>query len=150
TARVIMNRLWKQYFGAGISGVVDDLGAQGEWPVNPELLDWLACEFRQPVAGESSPHTDAASGKAACGPWDLKHMVKLIVMSETYRQDSNQRPDLKDLDPNNRLFASQTPRRLEAEFVRDNALMIAGLLSGEIGGPSARPYQPAGYYANLQ
>src|SRR5437762_6755218 len=77
-------------------------------------------------------------------------MVKLMVMSSTYRQDSNQRPDLKDLDPNNRWLASQSPRRLEAEFVRDNALFIAGLLNEEIGGPSARPYQPPGYYANLQ
>jgi hypothetical protein len=73
-----------------------------------------------------------------------------MVMSSSYRQDSNQRPDLKDIDPNNRLLASQSPRRLEAEFVRDNALFIAGLLNEEIGGPSARPYQPPGYYANLQ
>ena len=77
-------------------------------------------------------------------------MVKLMVMSATYRQDSNQRPELKETDPNNRLLACQTPRRLEAEFVRDNALFIAGLLNEEIGGPSARPYQPPGYYANLQ
>src|SRR5262245_6345523 len=77
-------------------------------------------------------------------------MVKLMVMSSTYRQDSNQRPDLKEIDPNNRLLACQSPRRLEAEFVRDNALFIAGLLNEEIGGPSARPYQPPGYYANLQ
>jgi hypothetical protein len=138
TARVIMNRLWKQFFGAGISSVVDDLGAQGEWPVNPELLDWLACEFREPSSNKSA-HA-----------WDMKHMVKLIVMSSTYRQDSNQRQDLKEIDPNNRLFASQSPRRLEAEFVRDNALAIAGLLNGDLGGPSAKPYQPAGYYANLQ
>jgi len=77
-------------------------------------------------------------------------MVKLMVMSSTYRQDSNQRPELKEIDPNNRLMACQSPRRLEAEFVRDNALFIAGLLNEEIGGPSARPYQPPGYYANLQ
>src|SRR5437867_11025656 len=82
--------------------------------------------------------------------WDFKHMVKLMVMSATYRQDSNQRPDLKEIDPNNRLLACQSPRRLEAEFVRDNALFIAGLLNEEVGGPSARPYQPPGYYANLQ
>jgi len=83
-------------------------------------------------------------------PWDIEHLIKLLVMSSTYRQDSNQRPDLKELDPNNRLLAAQTPRRLEAEFVRDNALFIAGLLNEEIGGPSAFPYQPAGYYANIQ
>jgi hypothetical protein len=73
-----------------------------------------------------------------------------MVMSATYRQDSNQRPELKDIDPNNRLLACQSPRRLEAEFVRDNALAIAGLLNEDIGGPSVFPYQPAGYYSYLQ
>src|ERR1051326_6126926 len=82
--------------------------------------------------------------------WHLKHMVKLMVMSSTYRQSSNPRPELKEIDPANRLVASQSPRRLEAELVRDNALAIAGLLNPDIGGPSAHPYQPAGYYANLQ
>ena len=145
TARAVMNRLWKQFFGTGLSAVVDDLGAQGEWPVNPELLDWLGCEFMQPTAVQS-----ALPGSEAAFPWDLKHMVKLIVMSATYRQDSNQSPELKDIDPNNRLLACQSPRRLEAEFVRDNALAIAGLLNNEIGGPSAFPYQPPGYYIYLQ
>jgi hypothetical protein len=145
TARAVMNRLWKQFFGTGISAVVDDLGGQGEWPTHPELLDWLACEFMHPTfrsaqSRKSEPPRD----------WDFKHMVKLVVMSSTYRQDSNQRPDLKDIDPNNRLLASQSPRRLEAEFVRDNALFIAGILDEDIGGPSFFPYQPAGYYANLQ
>src|SRR5439155_25417231 len=105
TARTVMNRLWKQFFGTGISAVVDDLGAQGEWPVHPELLDWLAVELME-------------SG------WDSKHMVKLMVMSSTYRQSSNPRPEIKEIDPNNRLLASQSPRRLEAELVRDNALFI--------------------------
>ena len=82
--------------------------------------------------------------------WDFKHMVKLMVMSSTYRQSSNPRPEIRELDPANRLLASQSPRRLEAEFVRDNALFIAGLFNPDIGGPSAHPYQPAGYYANLQ
>ena len=77
-------------------------------------------------------------------------MVRLIVTSATYRQDSNLRPELKDTDPQNRWLASQNPRRLEAEFVRDNALFAAGLLNLDLGGPSARPYQPAGYYSNLQ
>jgi hypothetical protein len=131
TARVFVNRLWKQFFGTGISAVVDDLGAQGEWPVHPELLDWLAVEFRE-------------SG------WDVKHMVKLIVMSATYRQDANLRSELRDRDPNNRWLASQNPRRLEAEFVRDNALAIAGLLNPDLGGPPVHPYQPARYYENLQ
>lgn len=141
TARAVVNRLWKQFFGTGISAVVDDLGAQGEWPVHPELLDWLAYEFMQPQSNVTG---------SASHPWDFKHMVKLIVMSSTYRQDSNQRPELKEVDPNNRLLACQSARRLEAEFVRDNALTIAGLLNEDIGGPSTHPYQPAGYYANLQ
>ena len=131
TARVFMNRLWKQLFGTGISAVIDDVGAQGEWPVHPELLDWLAVEFMD-------------SG------WDIKRMVKTIVMSRTYRQESKLRPELLETDPQNRWLASQNPRRLEAEFVRDNALFVAGLLNLDTGGPSVRPYQPAGYYANLQ
>jgi len=169
TARAVMNRLWQQFFGTGISAVVDDLGAQGEWPTHPELLDWLACEFMQPAvnddgqvlngqeSGVQSPKSKVQSPKGrrhglsyAPHPWDFKHMVKLMVMSAAYRQESNQRPDLKELDPNNRLVACQMPRRLDAEFVRDNALEIAGLLNDEIGGPSAYPYQPAGYYANIQ
>jgi hypothetical protein len=131
TARNIVNRLWKPFFGNALSNVVDDLGAQGEPPSHPELLDWLAVEFRE-------------SG------WDVKHMVKLIVMSRTYRQSSTARPELAALDPSNRWLAFQNPRRLDAEFVRDNALAVSGLLNNEIGGPSAKPYQPDGYYANLQ
>jgi len=131
TARTVMNRFWKQFFGNGISAVVDDLGAQGETPVHPELLDWLAVEFQE-------------SG------WDVKHMMKLIVISSTYRQESNLRPELRDVDPANRLLSCQSPRRLEAEFVRDNALAISGLINLDLGGPSAYPYQPSGYYANIQ
>lgn len=132
TARAFMNRLWKQFFGNGLSASIDDLGAQGETPSHPELLDWLASEFRD-------------SG------WDIQHMIKLIVTSQTYLQDSKARPELKELDPNNRLLAFQNPRRLDAEFVRDNALFAAGILNlDDIGGPSAKPYQPANYYENLQ
>jgi hypothetical protein len=131
TARVVVNRLWRQFFGNGLSAQVDDLGAQGEPPSHPELLDWLAVEFVE-------------SG------WDVKHVVKLMVMSHTYRQSSSIRPELHDVDPSNRLLASQNPRRLDAEFVRDNALAIAGLLSTEMGGPPVHPYQPAGYYEGLQ
>ncbi len=131
TPRAEMNRLWKQFFGNGISIIVDDLGAQGEPPSHPELLDWIAAEFRD-------------SG------WDVKHMIKLFVMSSTYRQSSSLRPELRDIDPNNRLLSSQNPRRLDAEFVRDNALSIAGLLNKDMGGPSVKPYQPAGYYAAIQ
>ncbi|HEY3902029.1 MAG TPA: PSD1 and planctomycete cytochrome C domain-containing protein [Chthoniobacter sp.] len=132
TARTVMNRLWQQYFGIGLSAMVDDLGSQGELPSNPELLDWIASEFRD-------------SG------WDFKHMIKLFVTSATYRQSSVARPELREIDPTNRLLASQNPRRLDAEFVRDNALFIAGLLNlDQIGGPSIKPYQPAGYYDALQ
>lgn len=138
TARAVMNRFWKEFFGRGLSPVVGDLGAQGEPPSHPELLDWLACEFMQP-AYDLPAHN-----------WDVKHMVKLMVMSATYRQSANERPELKEIDPNNALLATQNPRRLEAEFVRDNALAISGLLNEDIGGPSVHPYQPAGYYANIQ
>lgn len=131
TARVIVNRLWKQFYGNGLSGQVEDLGGQGEWPSHPELLDWLATEFRE-------------SG------WNVKHMVTLMVTASAYRQKSSLRPELRDMDPNNRLLASQNPRRLEAEFVRDNALAISGLLNTDIGGPSCHPYQPAGYYVSIQ
>ncbi len=131
TARHFVNRLWKQFFGKGLSNVLDDLGNQGEWPSHPELLDWLAAEF-------------VDSG------WDVKHMVRLIVTSRTYRQVSAMRSDLAEIDPDNRLLAEQSARRLDAEFVRDNALSISGLLSdGIIGGPSVKPYQPDGYFANL-
>ncbi len=131
TARQFTNRLWKQFFGKGLSNVLDDLGNQGEWPSHPQLLDWLAAEFRD-------------SG------WDVKHMVRLIVNSRTYRQVSTSRADLADRDPANRLLAEQSARRLEAEFVRDNALAVSGLLNTAIiGGPSVKPYQPAGYWVNL-
>jgi hypothetical protein len=111
--------------------VVDDLGTQGEYPSHPELLDWLAVDFMD-------------SG------WDVKAMVRQIVTSAAYRRSSKYRPDLDEIDPNNRLLARQAPRRLEAEFVRDNALSAAGLIDLEIGGPSVYPYQPEGYYAAIQ
>ena len=130
TARVFVNRLWKQYFGIGISRVLDDLGAQGEWPVHPELLDWLALEF-------------VRSG------WDVKHMVRTIVSSETYRQSSLPRPELSKIDPYNRSLARQSRFRLKAELVRDTALAASGLLVRDIGGGSVNPYQPEGYYQHL-
>jgi hypothetical protein len=131
TARTFVNRTWKQFFGTAISADVGDLGAQGEWPTHPELLDWLSVEFMD-------------SG------WDMKHMIKLMVMSETYRESSNPNPKVHEIDPANKLLASQSPRRLDAEFIRDNALAISGLLNLDIGGPSVFPYQPAGSYSNLQ
>lgn len=130
TARVFVNRLWKMYFGTGLSKVLDDLGAQGEWPTHPELLDFLALEFQN-------------------GGWDIKQMVRLIVTSATYRQSSLPRPDLKERDPLNRLLARQSRFRLPAEMVRDNALKISGLLAPDVGGPSVKPYQPDGYWEYL-
>jgi hypothetical protein len=130
TARVFVNRLMAQYFGNGISKVVDDLGTQGELPVNPELLDWLACEFMD-------------SG------WDVKHIVRTIVTSETYKQVSTASDELRRIDPDNRLLARQSPLRIDAELVRDNALFVSGLLDMYVGGPSVKPYQPDGYWENL-
>ena len=130
TARVFVNRMWKQYFGIGLSKVLDDVGAQGEPPVNPALLDWLACEFVE-------------SG------WDVKRLVRLMVTSGTYRQSSQAPKALVERDPFNREVARQSRFRLDAEIVRDNALAISGLLVRKIGGPSVKPYQPAGYWENL-
>ncbi len=130
TARTVMNRLWKQLFGAGLSKVVDDLGAQGELPPNQALLDWLACEFMD-------------SG------WDTKQMIRTIVTSATYKQTASATPEQMAADPYNREFARQSGFRIDAELVRDNALAISGLLVLKIGGPSAKPYQPEGYWENL-
>jgi hypothetical protein len=130
TARVFVNRLWKQYFGIGLSKVLDDFGAQGEPPPNQPLLDWLACEFID-------------SG------WDVKHLVRLMVNSETYRQVSTASRLLQSRDPDNREVARQGRWRLDAELIRDDALSIAGLLELRIGGPSVKPYQPDGYWENL-
>ncbi|WP_236696731.1 PSD1 and planctomycete cytochrome C domain-containing protein [Rhodopirellula islandica] len=131
TARVVANRLWKQFFGVGLTMAVDDLGTQGEPPSHPELLDYLAIELIE-------------SG------WDLRHVTRLILTSQTYQQDSRVRPELSEIDPENRLLGYHPPRRLEAEIIRDNALAVSGLLNLEIGGPSVKPYQPGGYYSNLQ
>src|SRR5262245_60824354 len=137
TARVFVNRLWKFYFGTGISKTLDDFGARGEWPTHPELLDWLACEFRD--------GPEQGSGHS----WDIKHMIKLMVMSRTYRQTSFASESLRQRDPYNRLLARQSSFRIDAEMVRDNALAISGLLVDKIGGPSVKPYQPVGYWDQL-
>ncbi|MFN6164732.1 MAG: PSD1 and planctomycete cytochrome C domain-containing protein [Planctomycetota bacterium] len=130
TTRVLSNRLWKLFFGAGLSRKLDDMGAQGEWPSHPELLDEI-----------SQWWIDTG--------WDVKRWVKIIVMSKTYRQSSVARDDSRDRDPFNRYLAHQSRFRLDAEFVRDNALAISGLLVTQIGGRSVRPYQPPGYWAYL-
>ena len=130
TARVMANRFWYLVFGSGISKRLDDFGGQGEAPVHPELLDNLAVEFYQ-------------SG------WDIKHMMALLVTSRTYRQSSLETVALRERDPYNRLVARQSRYRLPAETIRDNALAISGLLQTSYGGPSAKPYQPSGYYKHL-
>jgi len=129
TSRVFVNRAWKLFYGQGLSKVLDDLGFQGEWPTHPELLDWLAVEFRQ--------------------DWDVKRLVRLLVTSSTYRQSSRATPALKEQDPYNRLYARQSPFRIDAEMVRDNALAVSGLLVEKIGGKSVFPYQPRGYWFAL-
>jgi hypothetical protein len=126
-ARVAVNRFWQMYFGTGLVKTSEDFGSQGEWPSHPELLDWLATEF-------------VRTG------WDVKRLQKLIVMSATYRQSSRVTPELVQRDPENRLLARGPRVRLSAEMVRDQALAAAGLLVERIGGPSVKPYQPAGLW----
>lgn len=130
TARTVVNRLWKQFFGTALSRVPDDLGAQGEPPPNPALLDWLACEFMD-------------SG------WDVRHIVRTIVLSSTYRQTSEATREQIARDPYNREHARQSRFRVDAELVRDSALAVSGLLVPRIGGPSVKPYQPDHYWENL-
>lgn len=130
TARVFVNRLWQLAFGRGISRSLEDFGTQGEYPTHPELLDWLAVDFME-------------SG------WDVKRLVKLMVMSKTYRQSSLVSKELREKDPLNNYFARQERFRLDAEMVRDNALSLSGLLSKKVGGPSVKPYQPPGYWQYL-
>jgi mono/diheme cytochrome c family protein len=130
TACVLVNRLWKLYFGQGLSKTLEDVGSQGEWPTHPELLDWLAGEF---VARD----------------WDVKAVVRLLVTSGTYRQSSQPTDRQKEVDPYNRYLARQSRFRLDAEVVRDNALAVSGLLNPQVGGASVFPYQPAGYWAAL-
>src|SRR4051812_14931329 len=130
TARVVMNRLWKQYYGIGLSKGLIDMGSRGEVPANQELLDWLALEFMDKG-------------------WDVKHMIRLMVTTSAYRQSSLPRPEVDSIDPDNRLVAHQSRFRMEAEQIRDNALAVSGLLVNKLGGDIVRPYQPAKYYANL-
>jgi hypothetical protein len=138
TARVFVNRLWRQFFGTGLSKTLDDLGSRGEWPVHPELLDWLAAEFMHP--------TEKAEGAR---DWDVKHLIRTIVTSHTYRQSSLSNPQLDERDPDNRLLARQSRFRADAEIVHDIALSVSGLLVEKLGGPSVKPYQPEGYLKAL-
>ncbi len=130
TARVAVNRYWQMVFGTGIVKTPDDFGSQGELPTHPELLDWLAVQFR-------------TSG------WDVKAMLRLMVTSATYRQSSRADKKLLEEDPSNVWLARGPSYRMPAEMIRDNALAASGLLSGKIGGPSVKPYQPEGLWAEL-
>jgi hypothetical protein len=132
TPRVIVNRVWQQYFGKGIVETENDFGTQGSPPSHPELLDWLACELLEPAAGHAAKR------------WSLKRLHRLILTSAVYRQSSHARSDLRDIDPNNRLLARQSRLRLDAEVVRDVCLASAGLLSPKMGGPPVNPPQPDG------
>ncbi len=130
TSRTFVNRIWKLFFGAGISRNVDDLGAQGQWPSHSELLDWLAVDFVE-------------------NGWDVKRLVKQIVTSRTYSQSSKSTVASRNRDALNILLARQARFRLDAEMVRDNALAIGGILVERIGGRSVKPYQPDGYWRHL-
>jgi hypothetical protein len=117
-------------FGVGLVKTVEDFGSQGEWPVYPQVLDWLAVEFMD-------------SG------WDVKHIIKTIVMSETYRQSSRVTPELLARDPDNRLLARGPRIRLGPEMIRDQALAVSKLLVEKVGGPSVKPVQPPGLWKEL-
>jgi hypothetical protein len=139
TARVWVNRAWEKFFGIGLVKTSENLGSQAEWPSNPELLDWLACEFMQPSTGLK---VDGQPAK----PWDMKALQKLIVLSASYRQSAQATPEMMEKDPENRLVARGPHFRLSAELLRDEALAVSGLLVEKIGGPSVRPYMPAGVW----
>ena len=130
TSRVMVNRLWYLLFGSGISADLQDFGGQGSPPSNPELLDYLA-------------------GRLIQLDWNLKAIIREILLSRAYRRSSLVSPAERSKDPENRWFARQGQFRLPAEMVRDNVLSVSGLLLDELGGPSVRPYQPAGYYRHL-
>jgi hypothetical protein len=139
TARVTVNRLWQQFFGTGLVKTANDFGSQGEFPINAELLDWLACEFRD------GPDCDPATRKTEQA-WDTKHLVRLMVTSAAYRQDARVTPRKYELDPENRLLTRGPRFRLDAEMIRDNALYVSGLLVEKIGGRGVKPYQPEGIW----
>jgi cytochrome c553 len=129
-SRVFVNRLWRTFFGRGLVKTLDDFGSQGSWPTHLDLLDWLALEF-----------VDKR--------WDVKAMTRLIVTSSAYRQSSIASSQERARDPFNKLVARQGRFRLDAEMVRDGALLASGLLSRTMGGESVKPYQPSGYWAHL-
>jgi uncharacterized protein DUF1553/uncharacterized protein DUF1549/concanavalin A-like lectin/glucanase superfamily protein/cytochrome c len=137
TSRVAVNRFWQMLFGEGLVKTSEDFGSQGELPSHPELLDFLAVAFRDGGIEERA------------GAWDVKAVLKLIVMSATYRQSSNLSPEMQKRDPDNRLLARGPRFRLPAEMIRDQALFVSGLLFEKIGGHPVKPYQPDGLYTDL-
>jgi mono/diheme cytochrome c family protein len=141
TPRVAVNRYWQMSFGSGLVRTAADFGSQGEPPSHPELLDWLAVEFMQP--------SGAPLGMGGSAPWDTKGLVRLIVTSATYRQSSKVTPGHLAKDRENRLLGRGPRQRLQAEFIRDQALAVSGLLNRRIGGASVFPYQPAGLWQEL-
>jgi hypothetical protein len=148
-----MNRIWMRYFGRGIVETEEDFGTQGSPPTHPELLDWLASRFVQgdkEKRGQGDKGTDHRPPTNIHRAWSLKAMHRLIVTSATYRQASEARKDLAEIDPRNLLLARQQRFRVEAEIVRDAALSASGLLNPRIGGPSVRPPQPDGVYVFTQ
>jgi cytochrome c553 len=132
TARVTVNRFWQELFGTGLVKTAGDFGVAGELPSHPELLDWLAVEFRSPQDGSA--------------PWDMKRFFKLLVMSNTYRQAAATTPEKLAKDADNRLLSRGPRYRMDGEMVRDYALAASGILVPKIGGPSVKPYQPDGVW----
>lgn len=130
TARVAVNRYWQMFFGTGLVSTAEDFGAQGEYPSHPELLDWLAVDFRE-------------------NGWDTKRFIKQLLMSQTYQQSSRATFDQYREDPSNRLLARGSRFRLQGEFIRDTALDLSGLLNDQFGGPGVKPYQPPGLWAEV-
>lgn len=143
TSRVQVNRLWQIFFGAGLVKTSENLGTQCDPPLQRELLDWLAVEFRDGERGKAQGAGEVAK------PWDVKHMVRLIVTSATYRQSSKVTPELLRRDPENRLFARGARFRLPSLLLRDVALASSGLLNDQIGGKPVYPYQPPGIWDGL-
>ena len=145
TARVIVNRLWQQYFGIGIVKTSEDFGVQGDAPSHPDLLDWLATEF---MVADSLRESNGTRG-ASAPHWNLKYLHRLIVTSAAYRQASKITPAAYERDPDNRLLARGPRLRLSPFQLRDQALAVSGLLVEKVGGPPVKPYQPPGLWEDF-